>query len=307
VKRATAKSGRIKDAFGVWSDISEFRGTRHGFDVILGWPSGKRRGTGGAGRPRVILTPALVRYVERFRMNMKGIDLPISPKVIVRLRGLLGHHKWNEMRRWWEDHKRDLKTLTYVEFSKRYGRTPSAARHHGARLNGRRNHPNFWWIAPDVLAILSSQRPDAEVAAVLDVSPTSVRRMRSQCRKKKGPWNPASFPLRRGPCHWWRNPLVLNVLMSGLKYRKLAGVLGIPMGSLCWIISQSRQAGLGPRRRSRERGRTWYCRTPKVRALLASGRPDVEIAAELGIVRSSVRRLRGKLRKESLGAESATG
>jgi hypothetical protein len=30
--------GRIQDVFGVWFDISEFRGTRHGFDVVLGCP-----------------------------------------------------------------------------------------------------------------------------------------------------------------------------------------------------------------------------------------------------------------------------
>ena len=71
MKRPTAKSGRIKDAFGVWFDISEFRGTRHGFDVILGWPSGKRRGTGGAGRPGVILTRDVARYLVQFRINMK--------------------------------------------------------------------------------------------------------------------------------------------------------------------------------------------------------------------------------------------
>jgi hypothetical protein len=34
VKRA--KSDRIKDAFGHWFDVSSFRGTRHGFDVVLG-------------------------------------------------------------------------------------------------------------------------------------------------------------------------------------------------------------------------------------------------------------------------------
>ena len=53
MKRATPKSGRIKDAFGVWFDISEFRGTSYGFDVILEWPSGESRGKGGCERPDV--------------------------------------------------------------------------------------------------------------------------------------------------------------------------------------------------------------------------------------------------------------
>jgi len=92
-----------------------------------------------------------------------------------------------------------------------------------------------------------------------------------------------------------KNPDVLAVFMSGLKYRKLARVMGIRVGSLSWIISQSRRAGLGPPRRAKERGKSWDWRAREVRALLKSGRPDVEIAAKLGIVRSSVRRLRGKL------------
>src|SRR6516162_2247604 len=107
--KARRATGFVRDAFDNRWDISEFRGTKHGFDIVLGWPSGKPRGMGGAGRPGVILTPALVRYLERFRTNMKGIDLPISPKVIVQLRGLLGHHKWREMQQWWEDRHADLK------------------------------------------------------------------------------------------------------------------------------------------------------------------------------------------------------
>ena len=78
--------------------------------------------------------------------------------------------------------------------------------------------------------------------------------------------------------------------------------LGVSMGPLHWIISESRRAGLEPPSRNKERGKSWDWWAPEVRALLDSGRPDVEIAAELGIVRSSVRRLRGKLRKETPGA-----
>jgi hypothetical protein len=96
VRRTIAKTrgatGHIKDAFGDRWDISEFRGTDHGFDIVLGWPSGKRRGTGGAGRPGVILTPALVRYPERFRMNPGKADLPLGWSAIRRIREKLGHH-----------------------------------------------------------------------------------------------------------------------------------------------------------------------------------------------------------------------
>jgi hypothetical protein len=33
------KSRWVKDAFGEWCEISEFWGTKHGFDLILGWPA----------------------------------------------------------------------------------------------------------------------------------------------------------------------------------------------------------------------------------------------------------------------------
>jgi hypothetical protein len=84
---------------------------------------------------------------------------------------------------------------------------------------------------------------------------------------------------------------VQNVLASGKKYREMAADLDIGISTFNWVIHQSRRAGLGPRRRNKERGKSWDWRAPEVRALLESGRPDVEIAAELGIVRSSVRRL----------------
>ena len=137
--KARRAPGFVRDVFDNRWDISEFRGTKHGFDIVLGWPSGKPRGMGGAGRPGVILTPPLVRYLERFRTNMKGIDLPISPKVIERLRGLLGHDTWKEVKRWWEDRRANLKVLSYAEFARRHGSSPSAARLQGVRLNGDRH------------------------------------------------------------------------------------------------------------------------------------------------------------------------
>jgi hypothetical protein len=109
--------GRVKDAFGAWFHVSEYRGTRHGFDVILGWPSGKRRGTGGAGRPGVILTPALVRHLERFRMNPGKADLPLGWSAIQRIREKLGHHIRRDIRRWWEKRRKDLASLSGFKFA----------------------------------------------------------------------------------------------------------------------------------------------------------------------------------------------
>jgi len=264
-------------------------------DIVLGWPRGKRRGTGGAGRPGVILTPALVRYLERFRTNMKGIDLPISPKVIVRLRGLLGHHKWREMQQWWEDRNADLKTLTYVEFSKRYGRTPSAASIHGSRLNGSRHRSKLWWTTPKALSVLASKKPDAEVAAALNMSRNSLRRLRASCRKQ-GLRGKKAFAMRIRPREWWKAAEVQRVLASGKKYREMATALGIGLGALSSIIRQSRQAGLGPARRYQN----WW-KTPEVQAVLRSGKKYREMAAELGIGMSVLAWIISVSRRAGLG------
>jgi hypothetical protein len=250
VKRA--KSGRIKDAFGHWFDVSSFRGTRHGFDVVLGWPSGKKRGPGGAGRPGVIFTKPLVLYLEQFRTNMKGIDLPISSVTIVRLRQRLGHHAWREMQRWWEDRNTDLKALSYTEFAMRHGRTPSAAARQGARLNGTRHRQKLWWTAPEVVSALSSEQPDSEVAADLGISPNSLRRLRSKCREM-GVGGNGSFAPRIRPRGWWQAPEVQTVLQSGKTYKQMARTLRVGMSALNSIIRQSRRAGLGPPRRQKRR------------------------------------------------------
>jgi transposase-like protein len=223
---------------------------------------------------------------------MKGIDLPISPKVIVRLRGLLGHHAWREMQRWWEDRNANLKALSYTDFAKRHGRTPSAAAHHGARLNGKRHKQKLWWTAPTVLAVLASKKPDSEVAAALSVSPHSLRRLRSACRKN----GLGSVARRLRPRGWWKAPEVLAVLLSGKKYRNMAMALGIGMGTLNSIISQSRQAGLGPARRYQN----WW-KTPEVQAALRSGKKYREMAAELGIGMSVLAWIITRSRRAGLG------
>jgi transposase-like protein len=46
---------------------------------------------------------------------------------------------------------------------------------------------------------------------------------------------------------------VQAVLRSGKKYREMAAELGIGMSMLAWRISESRRAGLGPRRRLERR------------------------------------------------------
>ena len=55
-------------------DIRERRPTKHGWSVLLGWPSGYPRGRGGIGGPSAILTQPLVRQCRALFPGLRGTD-----------------------------------------------------------------------------------------------------------------------------------------------------------------------------------------------------------------------------------------
>jgi hypothetical protein len=143
-----------------------------------------------------------------------------------------------------------------------------------------------------VLSVLASKKPDAEVAAALNISPNSLRRLRSVCRKM----GVGDVARRVRPRLWWKAPEVRAVLSSGKKYLDMATTLGIGVGALSSIIRQSRQAGLGPARRYQN----WW-KTPEVQAVLRLGRKYREMAAELGIGMSVLAWIISESRRAGLG------
>jgi hypothetical protein len=86
-----------------------------------------------------------------------------------------------------------------------------------------------------VLSVLASKKPDAEVAAALNISPHTLRKLRASCRKK-GLGGKKAFATRIRPREWWKAPDVQRVLASGQKYREMAADLGIGLGALRSII-----------------------------------------------------------------------
>jgi hypothetical protein len=193
---------------------------------------------------------------------------------------------------------RPQRVAAWPEAGKRpskHGKTPGAAHYTHRILIGHRHRPNLWWTDPDVLAVLSADRPDVEVAAALGISPHSLRRLRSKCREM-GVGGNDSFAPRIQPRGWWQAPEVQAVLQSGKPYKQMAATLGVGMSALNSIISQSRQAGLGPARRY-----TNWWKTPEVQAVLRSGKKYREMAAELGIGMSVLAWIISQSRRAGLG------
>jgi hypothetical protein len=211
---------------------------------------------------------------------------------IRRIREKLDHHIRKDIRRWWESRGKDLAALSGFKFAAKHGKSPQAAHRTVRILLGNRHKQKLWWTAPDVLAVLASKKPDAEVAAGLGISPNSLRRLRSACRMM----GLGSVAPRQRPHFWWKTPKVQAVLRSGKPYKQMAATLGIGMGALNSIIRQSRQAGLGPARRYQN----WW-KTPEVQAVLRSGGKYREMAAELGIGMSMIAWIISESRRAGLG------
>lgn len=172
----------VRDIFGDRWDVREYRETRYGFLIALGWPHGQPRGPGGTGGPRVVLTRPLVRLLEEYRDAPSRLDLPIGRSAIKRLRRLLGHHWYRDRAQWWEERIEDLSSLTLEEFARRHGVTPSAVEEARLNLCGRKLRPAHWWIEP-AIAQLILDGPMALAADRLDLTPSSIRRLRFLLRK----------------------------------------------------------------------------------------------------------------------------
>lgn len=168
----------VTDYCGDAWDVTEARSTPHGFDVLLGYPSGLPRGRGGTGGKRVILTPELAQHLERFRERPSLSGLPVGFGVIKRLRKLLGHHRYLDRRAWWEERVDDLADLTLEAFAERHRVSVAAAANARLALFGPRLRPAGWWRAPDVAEIILSDRPRSEIAEALGLSVGSVGRLR---------------------------------------------------------------------------------------------------------------------------------
>jgi hypothetical protein len=155
--------GTAQDIFGRLFDVRESRPTRHGFNVLLGWPVTARRGPGGGG-PQVIITKPLAEYLEKMRLAPVGIDLPIGRGAVKRLRFILGHHWFRDNTAWWAEHPD--------------GRGKSfAARHNWRKKFGISIKNRLWTTDMDnvLLKMLDAGASVKDIAITVGRSPSAIR------------------------------------------------------------------------------------------------------------------------------------
>lgn len=121
--------GDALDVSGILWQVHEARPTKHGFDVLIGWPDGEPRGRGGRG-VATIITPALARYLTATRL--RDVDLPLGRTAVKRLRADLGL-KWSYAD-WWAERQDDLRTLTLEAFCALHGCSIGAASMHRTKI-----------------------------------------------------------------------------------------------------------------------------------------------------------------------------
>ena len=168
---------QVFDYFGDEWDVREERPTGYGFSVLLGWPAGIPRGPGGGG-VRTILTTPLADWLEMHRSCPAQADLPVGRNVVKRLRRVLGHDRYQDIRDWWLGRFDDLVSLTLQEFVEKYGVSMGAADNWHRKLVGP------WFCKKDYTLTQRHVRealslPTCMAAQRLEFSTAQVRKLKA--------------------------------------------------------------------------------------------------------------------------------
>lgn len=124
--RADQAIDLIQDIDGEDWLVREYRPTRHGFDVAIGWPAEALQ-QGAA----TILTTRLAVYLM-VEVRPRDIDLPIGRTTIKRLRAELDlRFDWDD---WWAAREGDLRSMTLEAFAARHNCSVGAASQRRAKL-----------------------------------------------------------------------------------------------------------------------------------------------------------------------------
>jgi hypothetical protein len=178
--------GTIRDAFGDAWDVRETKPTNYGFPIYIGWPVGIPRGRGGSGAPRTIPTTKLVALLEKYRMRPSELRLPISFAVVKRLRKMLGHNRYSDSVKWWEDNADELTSMSLTAFAEKHNVALGTASIWHTRLFGRKIRPAGWWCTKEIAELLLSDLPRVYKAEKLGCSLGTIGRLVWATRQRIG-------------------------------------------------------------------------------------------------------------------------
>jgi hypothetical protein len=177
---------QIFDIDGSLWEVREARATKHGFDLLFGFPANShlQRVSAFCGPNRLIATPALVAYWEANRTNEGAVyDLPAGRTTLKRVRSRLRLNFWQDRRDLWKKRSADLQTLPIREFAERYNVTKEMANAWSHKLLGRNVRPLDWWHHPAALAVLRTPGLKLrEIAQKLGIGTSHANRLRKRAR-----------------------------------------------------------------------------------------------------------------------------
>lgn len=224
-------------------DVRDARATKHGFDLLFGFPANNPLGSSVVGLPRLIATPHLKAYWEANRIARDGTlyDLPAGRSTLKRVRRRLGFNSLHDIETFFRSRIYDLERLSAREFANKHDVSIHTVKERRFRILGPSARPADWWMDPEPLQILSSKITYREMAEKLGIGTTHACRLRQQALAHLDPADKRVQPPRprTRPVDWWTKPEALQLLTSDLTVREIAQEVGLSTGHISKLRKQA--------------------------------------------------------------------
>jgi hypothetical protein len=183
-QRVYPPDAQIRDVDDILWNIRETRPTRHGFDILLGYPAKPllRRQRGPVGKFRLIVTRELVAYWEDHYADEAAIyDIPVSRRTVNLVSRRVCFNIALERRRSIRRRRTTPPEPPSIrEFARRYQVSLEDAEEWHMFLLDPTPRPHQWWRDPAPLAVLLSAATLAEMSLTLGISSTYASRLRKR-------------------------------------------------------------------------------------------------------------------------------
>jgi len=185
MKRKVKILGRVRDVVGRRWEVREKRETKHGFDLLFGWPL-PRRESYRTGHTHLIATKPLVAFWQANQTTRGEIfDLPAGRTTLKRMRRRLGFHYYDDLSEFWWERAEDLQTLSAREFALRHKVDLPVVFETRRKLLGKVARDPDWWRKPRPLKILRSKITLREMGEKLNISISQAKRLRDRALRQE--------------------------------------------------------------------------------------------------------------------------